>query len=61
VNKPQPITDLVAYLRATDRPFTEENIRKTAVMLSMTEGELALALTFVNNPPPLIPGQDPKA
>ena len=39
--------DLAKFLRETGRPFTEANNRAVAVMLSMTPGELALALTLV--------------
>ena len=41
-----PIQDLFAYLKSSSTPRTEENIRRVAKMLSMTEGELALALTM---------------
>ena len=42
-----PIQDLARFLRESGQPFTEVNVRAVAKMLSMTEGELALALTLV--------------
>jgi hypothetical protein len=47
MNAPSPITDLVSFLKSRGEPLTEENIRQMASMLSMTEGEVQLALMLV--------------
>ena len=45
-----PITDLFDYLQASGLPRTAENIQSIAKMLSLTEAELALALTLAEQP-----------
>ena len=46
--QPTPISDLASYLKSSNLPRTEENIRKIAKMLSMTEAETQLALMLVD-------------
>lgn len=53
MNRPTPIQDLFGYLRSSGKPITRENVLSVAKMLSMTEGETALALTMV---PPIKEG-----
>lgn len=46
MNTPTPVSDMMKYFKACNEPVTEANIRRAAKMLSMTETELALALTL---------------
>lgn len=46
--QPTPLTDLESFLRSQGIPKTRENILMYGKMLSMTEAELALALTLVD-------------
>lgn len=47
MSAPTPIQDLVSFLKSRGEPLTEKNIRELAPMLSMTEGEIQLALLLV--------------
>ena len=46
--QPTPLTDLESFLRSQGIPRTRENILMYAKMLSMTDGEIQLALTLVD-------------
>lgn len=46
--EPTPLADLALYLKNQGIPRTRENILRYAKMLSMTDGEIALALTLVD-------------
>lgn len=51
--RPTPIADLISYMTSQGIPRTSENILRHAKMLSMTEAEIALALTLVD--PKVVP------